>query len=174
MVVSDFGARISANYLVAEDVYVGISTGVQYDLEFAGDVSKQIGTASASEGAVLDEDKKGSSYLTIPVKANIKYDIAEVADNTNIYFTIRPGFSYSMDITSNAPTGYQASPFGFLIDAGLGVEFYGAQLEAFYAGQFLSGYSQEVANSDPVKYNTKAYSNHAICVSLGYRLKDII
>ena len=40
--LQDFGARISANYLVAEDVYVGISTGVQYDLEFAGDVSKQI------------------------------------------------------------------------------------------------------------------------------------
>ena len=169
--LQDFRGRLSVNYMVAEDVYVGISSGVNYDMEFAGKITKKVGTADAVTDFEADaEAKQATNLLTVPVLANIKYDIAEVADNTNVYLTLRGGLGFTMDMATDTPKGYEASYLGGLVDAGLGVEVYGAQVEVFYGGQFLGGYTKKEDNE---KNSTIGYSNHGIYVTLGYRVKDL-
>lgn len=169
----DFRGRLSVNYMVAEDVYIGLSSGVNYEMEFAGKITKKVGAEDADTEFEADATaKEATNLLTIPVLANIKYDIAEVADNTNVYLALRGGLGITIDMAASAPTGYEASYIGGLIDAGLGVEFYGAQLEVFYGGQFLGVYSKTEKDNEN-KISTIGYGNHGIYATLGYRAKDL-
>lgn len=174
----DFGGRVALHYRVVDDVLIGLALGVHYDLPF-GDKAliKEKGGEAAAEGTVTDALRRASSYLTIPVQAVIKYDIVEPADRLQLYLTVRGGVGISIDVAGTAPAASDYNPnyFGGLIDAGLGIEYYGAQLELFYKGQFLGGYTaaSKVADSEPAFYNSYSYSNHGICVSLGYRFSEI-